>query len=514
MDVDVLRAWIERAVTDLGRHRSLLDEANVFPVADSDTGTNLYLTLLEARRRVRALPDNATAGEVAAAAARGALVGARGNSGVIVGQYLGALWRALLEEPGAGLRQALASAARAATAAVATPVPGTVLTVADQVATGAAGTHDGAFPGLEAQEELDLLEVALDAGWEAVDQTPDQLDALRLAGVVDAGAVGLLIVLEALLHVAGRPRDRVVSLTRPTGEGHPQQDRAAHEVDGACTHAPDDGEFEVMALLAEGPGGAATDATDHLCHALVQVGVSVAVVSQAGLWQTHVHTDHPGVAVRALHDAAAHGLATDHLVVRDLARQSGVHSPPHRPALGLVAVTCAVGLAPDLARAGAVVVLTPDDRDVTAPVARAVADTGAEDVLVLASAGTLTPGPPPADVRVHLMPGLDDLQLVAAAQRLVECGHAGHGAAELLAHAREAADLVRSTHLAPGDDPASALRELLDGRGEAVTVLTHHETPPALVEAARQAVHLVRPDLEVVVLDGGAPGTGVGVSAG
>ncbi|PTU55867.1 Dak phosphatase, partial [Sphaerisporangium cinnabarinum] len=150
VDAAVVVAWGRGGVHALAQARASLDRVNVFPVADADTGTNMYLTLLDA---VRALPAGAAAGggagDLLVRLARGALVGARGNSGVILSEYLRGLALELAEHrsvSGAALAAGLDRAARTARGAVARPAPGTILTAADAAAEAAAGAVAAAAP--------------------------------------------------------------------------------------------------------------------------------------------------------------------------------------------------------------------------------------------------------------------------------------------------------------------------------------------------------------------------------
>ena len=140
-----LRRWLDCGANAVKRARGRLDAINVFPVADSDTGTNIYLTLREGNRAVGDLPAEATHKEVVAAFARGALLGARGNSGVIVSAYLNAFLGAVDARGGlsnasaADISASLDAASSAAYSAVGAPVEGTILTVAKAAATAASG---------------------------------------------------------------------------------------------------------------------------------------------------------------------------------------------------------------------------------------------------------------------------------------------------------------------------------------------------------------------------------------
>lgn len=607
VDGPVLRRWTRGALAALGRHCADLDHLNVFPVADSDTGTNLYLTMAEADAALDRLPATAPAREVARTLARGALVGARGNSGVIVSQYLGALLRSLVPEGGdderaaasraatgepggsedgraaggrasAGvlvgtgqLSTALASATEAAYGAVGRPVEGTVLTVASAV--GDAARDAGTLPAARA---VPTLEAALDAGYRALARTPDQLEPLRTAGVLDAGAWGLLLVLDALAVALGgrggvpvRHGDRPAASAAevgepaccpfagvpgdaPTGAGVRGSDDAPHghagtsgtAITGTATAGTDtsdlgtygSGAFEVMYVVerrhavpageAAAPGGpeAGDDLAQALRAALGDVGESVAVVGGDGLWQAHVHTDRP---LAALDVPDALGARASQVRVRHLASQAGVHGL-HRPALGLVAVTAAPRLVPQLAQAGAVVVLVVDGM-AGAELGRAVDDTGAQQVMVLAAAGLsdgrkvhglLPSGPagpqgPPRDVLVEVLDGLSEVQVVVGAATLATLDRTRSGA-DLAA---QVGDAVRAVRCAVVPDPGpgvgaerhadlvlTAAAALLSAGGSLVTVLTAAGTRPDVAATLVRRLAVERPDVELVVLEAGGPG--------
>lgn len=309
LDADAVRTWCGLALDALGRARADIDAINVYPVADGDTGTNLYLTVESAARAVDAAFDGhatsaavsrPTLADVVRAMAHGALIGARGNSGTILAQLLRGMADVLADgtpDEGAdtadtdeadGLRRALRRAVDLAYLAVAHPVEGTVLTVAvaavesaeratGDVATVARAAYDGARTALQA--------------------TPGQLDVLARAGVVDAGGYGLVTVLGGLAQALSGEAPAALAPARPgrddalapTGTGG--QDLVGCSTDGA----PDGGPaFEVIYLLE-----ADDTAVTALRARLDALGDSLVVVGGDGLWNVHVHVDDAGAAVEA-----------------------------------------------------------------------------------------------------------------------------------------------------------------------------------------------------------------------
>ena len=501
-----VRRWLSTAVGLLHEHRAVLDATNVFPVADSDTGTNLFLTLGEAAEAVGDVPAAAPPAVVARAAVRGSLIGARGNSGVIVSQYLSALLTSDASGALPGIEDAAASvaaldrAAVSARRAVARPVEGTVLTVARAVADGAArALADGAGDSRGA-----VLRAGIDAGWQALAETPDQLPVLRQAGVVDAGAWGLLLVLEALAEV----------LTGTAGRH--ALDQTAETVWSMPVMAPTDGgAFEVMYVVDD----PALDIAPPLREALAEIGDSVAVVGAEGLRQAHVHTDHPLTAL-----AAARALGVEPIQVRVrhlLGERPGAdpHAPPPTD-LGLVAVTGAPGLVADLARAGAVVVLVGPGRTAGPELARALADTAADRVLLLAPEGLIDAlaarRAPLAGARaageVTALDGLAEVQLAAAGAAWCTLDPTGT-AADRIARIRAVVETVAVTRPAP-DGVALAARAAL---GTGATLLTLLTGPGAGLDPAALhadlAADLGTAGAELVVLSGALEGSAVELGA-
>lgn len=397
-------AWVDGARTGLAQARGRIDAVNVFPVADADTGTNAWLTLEGGARAVdelRARPaggglgadeatDDLTAADVLATFARGAMLAARGNSGVILSQWLaGFVRRATDARPdetvGAVLADALRSAARAARLALADPQEGTVLTLADEVADAAVlGADAGVAPAT-------LLAQSAAAGHQSLARISATHPVLRRAHVPDAGACALLVVVDALVAaVAGgaapSPAVWLPEAARSDDSAGTDACVAAHAVGGASADdaaggalehgAASGGAFEVMLVVRDdGP----EDLADDLRRALGEIGDSVAVVGADGWWHAHVHTDEPAAAI----EACARG-RREQVVVRRLdVVEPGGEADPGR-AWGLVVVTASPGLAAWYATAGAVVVVRCPEEPVTAAhVRRAVEDTGRTDVLVV-----------------------------------------------------------------------------------------------------------------------------------
>ncbi|HZW53877.1 MAG TPA: DAK2 domain-containing protein, partial [Candidatus Elarobacter sp.] len=189
LDAGALRRAVVASLDDLRAARASIDAANVFPVADSDTGTNLVMTM---EAVVAALDRSSSEPPAVARAVRsGSLVGARGNSGVILAQIMRAFADAVEAGPADvdQVARAFKRATELAYDAVLEPAEGTILSVVSAAADAAQGSHN---------DVAEQLVAAAGAAADALERTPEQMPALAAAGVVDAGGMGLVVVLEAL----------------------------------------------------------------------------------------------------------------------------------------------------------------------------------------------------------------------------------------------------------------------------------------------------------------------------
>jgi len=283
LDAVALRSLMGTFLEALTTHREALNLLNVYPVPDGDTGSNMTMTAESVVAELEGLADPPGMEEVAAAISHGSLMGARGNSGVILSQVLRGLSGVFAEAQtvdGRALADGLAAASSAAYAAVMTPVEGTILTVVRESADAAVVVADTG---------ADLLAVALEArsvGGESLARTPDLLQVLADAGVVDAGGSGFLLFLDAVLTaVDGRPLPDPPELVATVGAARPDD----HRTDG-----PEGTRYEVMFFL-DAPDGSIQDFRE----AWAALGDSIVVVGGDGVWNCHVHTDDIGAAIEA-----------------------------------------------------------------------------------------------------------------------------------------------------------------------------------------------------------------------
>ncbi|MFQ5557976.1 MAG: DAK2 domain-containing protein, partial [Acidimicrobiales bacterium] len=262
----------------------VINNLNVYPVPDGDTGTNMSLTMQSVVQELADADDDLDS--VCHAISHGSLMGARGNSGVILSQILRGLVGVLRERPPAGsivVAEALAAATTGAYGAVMKPVEGTILTVVREASeAAAAAVEDGA-------DLVGTIDSAHRRAADALARTPEMLPVLAEAGVVDSGGSGLLLLFDAALaELDGRampepdptvkPLELLVDPTTDSGDG------------GSIA----DLRYEVMYLLA-----ADDDDVPGFKEAWSEIGDSIVVVGGEGVWNCHVHTDDIGAAIEA-----------------------------------------------------------------------------------------------------------------------------------------------------------------------------------------------------------------------
>jgi DAK2 domain fusion protein YloV len=378
LDDSAIRRWSIAASDAIALHEIEINELNVFPVPDGDTGTNLALTLGAASEALgRALPGNTA--NALKAMSRGAVLGARGNSGVIVAQILRGLAESVHDScggagcDGPALQLALSHATERAYAAVAEPVEGTILSVVRAAAT-AARTVASTPARLS-----EVVRAAVDGAGVALVRTTDQLPALTRAGVIDAGGRGLVVVLDALAAiVTGDARISPAGPTRPN---------VASLVCGDTTSAFG---YEVQYLLDAGDAAVAV-----LRAELAGLGDSVTMAGTGdGVWNVHVHVDDIGAAIEA---GVRAGRPYRISVLRFADRPVSPASPGisagrrERSGVAVVAVAPGPGLAHLFEAEGVRVVGGgPTDNPSTGEVLDVVMASGAAQVILLPNAAQVT----------------------------------------------------------------------------------------------------------------------------
>jgi DAK2 domain fusion protein YloV len=502
LDAEAVRRWSRTAVELLVAHRDEIDALNVYPVPDSDTGSNLLTTMRAADDALAAAgaPDAAAA---LAALAGGAARGALGNSGFIVSQILRGLADATADRFDAvAMPAGLDRGATLARTAVVSPVEGTILTVARAAADAARGATLG-----------EIAVNAVRAADAALQQTPTQLADLAAAGVVDAGGRGLVVLLDALVRtVTGEALD-LAPVRLPACTPAERRDSTALGFG-----------FEVQYLLDAPAGSVAV-----LRTALAELGDSVAVVGVGeDAWNVHVHVDDVGAAIEAGVEA---GRPHQISVVRfaDLAQGPGALLAV-APGTGLVrlfesegvrVVESADGSAPSVADVLAAVQATPAREVVLLPnVARVkgVAESAAEQARALGIRVSVVPVQSPvqglAAIAVHDPGRAFDDDVVAMAEAAAATRHA-----ELTIATEEALTAVGICQ--PGDVLGMIDGEVVEiGRGllavafnvvdrllgvgaELITILTGADAPARAGELIAAHVRSRAPLTDVTVYDAG-----------
>lgn len=549
LDAATVRRWCACGLEALERFRAEIDELNVYPVADSDTGTNLAMTM---RSVVDGLDGGDDIGACAKSLTRSALLGARGNSGVILSQWLRGLAEGLTAQQdgdppvddASNLADALNRAAERARAAVPEPVEGTVLTVATAAAEGAADTD-------AASDLAAVASAAARAAADALARTPEQLPVLAAAGVVDAGGRGLVVLLDALAcTVGGEPsaNGSTPQANRHAGsqaEPGPIVERRAG--DDHREAGSDEFDFEVMYLLSADDTRVAP-----LRHRLGELGDSVLVVGGHGVWNVHVHCNDVGAAVEAGLDVGRpHRIRVTHFGDQMRRAAAERQAPAAEQALAedseaalegrvVIALVPGEGVA-ELFRAAGAVVSTglPDALPGPAELADMVRRTGAAEVVLLPNHDdlvvvaqqaadltrsarrtvTVVPTRAPvqgiaalavADPDRPLTDVLATMSAAAGATRFGEVTRATEDALTSVGPCRagDVLGLIDGDVAVIGDDLAgvsiTVVDRMLDGGGELVTLVTGQGAGDL---GERVAGHLrqTRPGTECVVYDGRQP---------
>ncbi len=527
-DLSVLVRYADLAVEGLGAAREEIDALNVYPVPDGDTGTNMYLTVESARDQMAerlAVSDDLRL--ALASYSRGALLGARGNSGVILSQLIGALIRRIGkagpdDRSASVFAEAMRAASDAAYAAVGEPVEGTILSVAAAAAGGAEKAATDPHVRLDA-----VIRTAAAAAAEALLRTPEQLAILRDAGVVDAGGRGLCVVLDAVESAITGKRP----VRAPVGFGS-HAIPVPHSVSWPADDLTADGPaYEVMYLL-----DAEDDAIPALRTRLAPLGDSLVVVGGEGLWNVHVHVDDVGRAVEAGIEAGTPRRIRVTHFAEQLERTRTTR--PKRTGRAVVAVAAGPGLEALFAEAGATVIPGgPGRRPSTGEILAAIRASGAQEVIVLpndpdsvavaeAAAGAASE----SGIKVVVVPTRAQVQGIAALAvhepgRPIEgdvvamtsaARHARHGAVTIAAKEAmtsagpcspgDVLGAVEGDFVRVGDDlftvTSAVLDLLLSGGGELVTMVAGYGGTE-LAERGASYVEEHFQGVDVVVYDGG-----------
>jgi DAK2 domain fusion protein YloV len=526
-----VRRVITRFRDALRMHQEALNRLNVYPVPDGDTGTNMTLTVESV---VKELGSAEAMSEVCQAISHGSLMGARGNSGVILSQILRGLADTFRGRDAAGpaeITAGLRTASDAAYQAVMRPVEGTILTVVRWSAEAAEGARDKGTTTL-----VDVLDEAAAAARQAVAQTPEMLPVLRDAGVVDAGGQGFTLLLDAFLEVVDdRP------LPEPAEHAAPAIVNAhAAQEDVSLLR------YEVMYFLD------ADDATlPSFKSTWAALGDSIVVVGGDGLWNCHVHTDDIGGAIEAGIEAGRpHAIRVTDLIeqveeeqwVADegaVVRMPVVHAPEDMVATAVVAIGVGDGVRRLLASLGVQeivaggqsmnpstaqileavercpsdsVIILPNNKNIV-PVARQVDALTDKSVAVVPThsmveaLGALVGYDPDADLHTNVGALAEAVSRTAAGEvtrsvrdTVAECGAIRKG--DWIAISRDGICIATTS---AAEAAFALIDELVNEDSEIVTVLIGADARSADTQRVREHLGLHHPGVEVEVHDGGQP---------
>lgn len=348
VDGAILRQLVMAGKRVLEGKRGLIDALNVFPVPDGDTGTNMCLTLECAAQEVQKVKTESVA-QVADAVALGSLMGARGNSGVILSQLFRGLAKGLQGKDKASALEfvrALQSGVDMAYRAVMKPVEGTILTVARE-AVRAAAKAAARGSGL-----LRVMEEAHRHAEKILARTPDMLPVLKRAGVVDAGGRGFICILEGALHALSGER-KEAGAAQEAQETEKKRDRAGS--------LPELAHLYCTEFLLKGD----KLPVEQIRRTLAGYGDSVLVVGSGDLARVHVHTNNPGTVLEhCMLWGQLHDIKIDNMLDQYMRGAMGTHeveSPPPEGKLAVIAVSSGDGVGEMFRRLGTDVVVNGGD---------------------------------------------------------------------------------------------------------------------------------------------------------
>lgn len=341
--------------TALDEKKEMVNEMNVFPVPDGDTGTNMSLTIMSAAKEVEAI-EKVSYTSVVKAAANGSLRGARGNSGVILSQLVRGFSKGIIEADENGdaidtvvLANAFQKGVDTAYKAVMKPKEGTILTVAREIATKALEAS------LETTDINVFIESVLKHGYETLHKTPDMLPVLKEAGVVDAGGQGLLCILEGAARVI--IENLQIEIKKPDVKRNEEAFSALKNFNteditfGYCTE-----------FIASRDHDENFDESEFKAY-LESIGDSIVVVADEDYVKVHVHTDNPGLALQkaleigALHNMKIENMREQHSSIFTGSQKEEAQAEQPRIPLGVVSIAAGSGIAEIMTSLGATKVI-------------------------------------------------------------------------------------------------------------------------------------------------------------
>ncbi|MFC1940870.1 DAK2 domain-containing protein [Chloroflexota bacterium] len=515
-------SWLEKSTSDI-------DALNVFPVPDGDTGTNMLLTMRSSIEEAYQVSDSSVSA-VAQATAKGALMGARGNSGVILSQ----IWRGLAQGlqdkqsfDSNDLAEALQQASSMAYKGISNPVEGTILTVIKDVASAAQAQAANGDKDL-----ISVMEAIVDAANKSVANTPSLLPVLREAGVVDAGGQGLYTILEgALHHLRGEAeqiqfrKPQIIVSSIPLTARLPQMVAADEEIHGYCTE-----------FLLKGGGLS----PDKIKTRLQKKGKSLIVVGDDSTVRVHIHTEKPGNVIRyatslgTMHQVSIRNMDEQHQDFLEMQKERALAVD-----IATIAVVSGNGLA-DVFTSLGVTAIVPGGQTMnpsTKDLLQAVKTVDSDKVIILPNNSNIVLTAEQVqsltDKRIEVVPTKTMPQGVAALLAFdYEADFETN--AELMRESKtiiktiEITQAMRSTHLnglsikkrqtiglldgellAAGDNPVDVLNKMLAkldlNKAEIITIYYGADIKLTEAEQISTSIREQYPQLQVEVIQGGQP---------
>ena len=321
----------------LENNKEYVDSLNVYPVPDGDTGTNMSLTMRSAIREINMVTTN-NIDDLSDAVSKGALRGARGNSGVILSQILKGICSVIVSEKVIDSKlfaKALKEGANVAYKAVTIPKEGTILTVIRMMA-------DESLKIAKKEDDVaEFLKKTIEVGEEVLKMTPDLLPVLKKAGVVDAGGRGLLVILSGFLKVlSGDESELEMNFSEDSVSANPMENATVDYNDLADIEFAYCTEFFIININKK-----TTEADiDKLREKLMNIGDSVICIGDLNLIKVHVHTNDPGIALSsALKLGEVNAVKIENMLEQN--RQLKIQSQPEElKPIGTVAVCVGEGM--------------------------------------------------------------------------------------------------------------------------------------------------------------------------
>ena len=343
------QAMVQVGANRLNQNAEFVNSLNVFPVPDGDTGTNMDLSMTSGAKAVREATSEHV-GELAAILSKGLLMGARGNSGVILSQLFRGFSKKIENREvlnAQDLADAFKNGVEVAYKAVMKPVEGTILTVSRGAAIAAEKKAK------ESDDALEVMEAALKGAKKALAKTPDMLPVLKEVGVVDSGGQGLVFIYEGFVEsLSGKVVES--EIYQPSPAQMEEMVNAEHHRSVQSHMSTDDIKFgyctEIMVKIGEGPTVDDTFDYDTFRNYLNEIGDSLLVVADDEIIKVHVHTEHPGEVMNygqkfgSLIKIKVDNMRLQHESLMDTPNASNADMPKEKMPYGIISIAAGKGI--------------------------------------------------------------------------------------------------------------------------------------------------------------------------